>query len=397
MTQSPGEVAIWSEPAMPLIPADQDFAVFTAIMVIAGIAFLSERTWLGQKVTGTVVVILLAILTANTGVIPHSAPAYGFIFGYIVPVLIPLFLFQADVRRLAREASRTSVAFLVAALGTVLGVIVAALLLDLSQLGAASSLAAEQREAGIIGLFASTYIGGSVNYAALGEITRLNEDASFFSAATAADNLFSAIFLSVIALIPGAQWLVRHFAVHQVTTPVTSEAKHEVTAASIAYALATACTIVAVTDLLCWWLSIESWRYALMTAITVGLATALPQLREWLAGAFDLGVALSFTFFAAIAAGANIQAMVTVAPILIALVSILLAVHLIVVLGLGRLLGLTIPELLTASNAAILGATTAPAMAAARGWHDQVTPGVLVGVAGYALGTFIGTALFQFW
>ena len=348
---------------MPLIPADQDFAVFTAIMVIAGIAFLSERTWLGQKVTGTVVVILLAILTANTGVIPHSAPAYGFIFGYIVPVLIPLFLFQADVRRLAREASRTSVAFLVAALGTVLGVIVAALLLDLSQLGVASSIAAEQREAGIIGLFASTYIGGSVNYAALGEITRLNEDASFFSAATAADNLFSAIFLSVIALIPGAQWLVRHFAVHQVTTPVTSEAKHEVTAASIAYAL----------------------------------ATALPQLREWLAGAFDLGVALSFTFFAAIAAGANIQAMVTVAPILIALVSILLAVHLIVVLGLGRLLGLTIPELLTASNAAILGATTAPAMAAARGWHDQVTPGVLVGVAGYALGTFIGTALFQFW
>ena len=76
---------------MPLIPADQDFAVFTAIMVIAGIAFLSERTWLGQKVTGTVVVILLAILAANTGAIPHSAPAYGFIFGYIVPVLIPLF------------------------------------------------------------------------------------------------------------------------------------------------------------------------------------------------------------------------------------------------------------------------------------------------------------------
>ena len=184
---------------------------------------------------------------------------------------------------------------------------------------------------------------------------------------------------------------------HHVTTPVTSEAKHEVTAASLAYALAAACTIVAVTDLLCWWLSLEGWRYALMTAITVGLATALPQLREWLAGAFELGVALSFTFFAAIAAGANIQAMVTVAPILIALVSILLAVHLIVVLGLGRLLGLTIPELLTASNAAILGATTAPAMAAARGWHDQVTPGVLVGVAGYALGTFIGTALFQFW
>ena len=48
-------------------------------------------------------------------------------------------------------------------------------------------------------------------------------------------------------------------------------------------------------------------------------------------------------------------------------------------------------------NAAILGATTAPALAAARGWHDLVTPGVLVGVFGYALGTFTGTAIFHFW
>ena len=166
------------ELAQTLIPADQHFGVFTVIMLLAGVAFASERTLIGQKITGTVVVILLAILAANLGVIPHSAPAYGFIFSYIVPVLIPLFLFQADVRRLAREASRTSLAFLVAALGTVLGVIAAALLLDLSQLGAGSSLAAEKREAGIIGLFASTYIGGSVNYAALGEVTRLNEDAS---------------------------------------------------------------------------------------------------------------------------------------------------------------------------------------------------------------------------
>ena len=47
--------------------------------------------------------------------------------------------------------------------------------------------------------------------------------------------------------------------------------------------------------------------------------------------------------------------------------------------------------------AAVLGATTAPALAATRGWNSLVTPGVLVGVLGYALGTFIGTALFKAW
>ena len=381
---------------MTLIPADQHFAVITAILALCALAFASERTVIGQKVTGTVVVILLAIAVANLGIIPHSAPAYGFIFSYVVPLLIPLFLFQADVRRLAREASRTSLAFLVAALGTVAGVIVAALLLDLSQLGVASELAADRREAGIVGLFASTYIGGSVNYAALGEITGLSADASFFSAATAADNLFSAVFLSVIALVPGAHWIARHFVEHTASEAV-QVTETVVTPASISYALAAAAGIVAITDLLCWWLEIPSWRYAVMTLISVGLATAVPQIRDWFSGAFEVGVALSFPFFAAIAAGADIRAMISVAPLLIILVAILLSVHLTVLLVVGRKLGLTIPELLTASNAAILGATTAPAMAAAKGWHDQVTPGVLVGVLGYALGTFIGTALFQLW
>ena len=61
------------------------------------------------------------------------------------------------------------------------------------------------------------------------------------------------------------------------------------------------------------------------------------------------------------------------------------------------MLGLTLPELIIASNAAVLGATTAPALAATKGWRDLVTPGVLVGVLGYALGTFLGTLVFKYW
>jgi uncharacterized membrane protein len=33
---------------------------------------------------------------------------------------------------------------------------------------------------------------------------------------------------------------------------------------------------------------------------------------------------------------------------------------------------------------------------ATRGWGDQVTPGVLVGVLVYALSTFIGTIVFRY-
>ena len=200
----------------------------------------------------------------------------------------------------------------------------------------------------------------------------------------------------MLALIPGAHWIAGRFTQHT-ETRVTEVSKTTVTPASISYALAAAASIVAATDLACWWFDLPSWRYAIMTLITVTLATAVPQIRDWFAGAFEVGVALSFTFFAAIAAGADVRAMISVAPLLILLVTILLTVHLSVLLVVGRWLGLTLPELLTASNAAVLGATTAPAMAAAKGWHDQVTPGVLVGVLGYALGTFVGTVLFQIW
>ena len=152
---------------MLAINAENHLGIFAVIMVLAGASFLLEKTRLGGQLTGTVMVILAAIAAANLGIIPHSAPAYDFIFTFLVPLLIPLFLFQADLRRLWREASRTTLAFLVATIGTVAGIIVAATLLDLSSLGTGAPLQPSDREAAIVGLFASTYIGGSVNYACL--------------------------------------------------------------------------------------------------------------------------------------------------------------------------------------------------------------------------------------
>ena len=385
---------------MLAINPENHLGIFAAIMVLAGASFLLERTRLGRQLTGTVMVILAAIVAANLGIIPHSAPTYDFIFTFLVPMLIPLFLFQADLRRLWREASRTTLAFLVATIGTVAGIVVAATLLDLSTLGSGAPMPVSDREAAIVGLFASTYIGGSVNYAALGEMTGLNQDRSFFSAATAADNLFSAVYLSLIALLPGITRLARFFPAHPTTpqpTTAPEAAPPQVTARSLCLAIACAAALVAISDGLVAYLNAVSYRYVTLTILTLVLATLVPAIREWLAGAFELGVALSFAFFAAIAAGANLTAMVSVAPTLIVVVLILLSVHLATLLVIGAVTRLTLPELLTASNAAILGATTAPAMAAAKGWRDQVTPGVLVGVLGYALGTFIGSALYNLW
>ncbi len=382
-----------------MIAANDHLAVMAALFVIAGLGFLGERTRIGSQLTGAVIAILLAIAASNLGVIPHSADAYGFVFRFVVPVLIPLFLFQADLRRIVFETSRTTMAFLLATTGTVAGVTLGVLLVDLEGLAAAAGLSDGARDAAIAGLFASTYIGGSVNYAALGDITGLSRDASFFSAATAADSLFSALYLGMLALLPGWRWLARRYPQrdHSDAGASAQTANAMPTAASLTLGLATALSIVAVSDLVIVRFDISDWRYAVISAITLVLATAIPRLPQLLAGSFELGVGLSFVFFAAIAAGADVYAMIAVAPQLTVLVLILLSVHLVFILVVGRWLKLSLPELITASNAAVLGATTAPALAATRGWTALVTPGVLVGVLGYALGTFIGTALFKFW
>lgn len=383
---------------MTLIGADNDFAIMAVLFVIAGGAFLAEKTKVGSHLTGAVIAILVAIAAANLRIIPHTAPAFDFVFSYFVPVLIPLFLFKANLRHMIFETTRMTGAFLIASAGTIIGVIIAVSLLDLGSLASGADIPPELREAGIAGLFTSTYIGGSVNYAALGEVTGLRTDASFFSAATATDNLFSAVFLSVLALLPGWQWLANRFTSHEHgEEQVVEQGAERITATSLTLALATAIGFVAIGDALTGLIGMPSLRYAMITALVVIAATAFPRWMERLHGGFELGVGLAFVFFAAIAAGANLVAMVQIAPMLIVLVVILLSVHLVVLVGVGRLFRLTLPELVTASNAAVLGATTAPALAAARGWHDLVTPGVLVGVLGYALGTFAGTAIFHLW
>ena len=376
---------------------DNHLGVFAMIMALSGAAFLLQNTRIGSQITGTVIVILGAIAAANIGLIPHQSPTYDFVFTFVVPILIPLFLLQADLRRVFREASRTTLAFLIASAGTVLGVLVAVSVLDLSQLANQSDTAITAKEGAIAGLFAATYIGGSVNYAALGEMTGLITDRSFFSAATAADNLFSALYLSLIASLPALNGLARWYPEHRMSELVETEAPPTISAQSLCLALSISVILVVISDMVAAAWTGPSTRYVVLTALTLVLATAVPHIRRLTAGGFELGIALSFSFFASIAAGADIEAMVSKAPMLGALVAMLLAVHLGVLLLVGKLCRLTLPELLTASNAAILGATTAPTMAAAKGWKDQVTPGVLVGVIGYALGTFVGGALFQLW
>lgn len=81
--------------------------------------------------------------------------------------------------------------------------------------------------------------------------------------------------------------------------------------------------------------------------------------------------------------------MINKSPEIFAFSFVQVAVHLVFVLGVGKLVGLDRKLLLVASNANVGGPTTACGMTTAKGWSSLIVPSILVGIFGIAVATFI--------
>jgi uncharacterized membrane protein len=70
-----------------------------------------------------------------------------------------------------------------------------------------------------------------------------------------------------------------------------------------------------------------------------------------------------------------------------------MAIHGMVIFGVGTLLRIDGGTLAVASQANVGGATHAMAIATARGFDNRILPGVAVGILGVALGNYLGLAV----
>lgn len=95
-------------------------------------------------------------------------------------------------------------------------------------------------------------------------------------------------------------------------------------------------------------------------------------------------------FFAVVGANGSIWNVINTTPGVFAFAFVQLVVHLAVILGVGKLLGFDRKLLLLASNANVGGPTTACGMATAKGWSSLIVPGILAGIFGISIATFLG-------
>ncbi|MFC3052328.1 DUF819 family protein [Kordiimonas pumila] len=373
-----------------LIAQDADFMLLGALCLIAAAGFWIEKTRVGRNISGAASILLFSMALSNLGVLPKSAPVYNVVWAYLVPLAIPLLLLKADLRRIVEETKGMGVAFLIGAVGTIVGAVIGYALLPLGPDGPK-----------LAGVFTATYIGGSMNMAAV--IQSLQLQPSLAVASIAADNVAGVLYLSFLAAVPSIMVFQKLFGVSAIVEkrpssgmPVdgTEMGGVVLNLQHIAFALGLALVICFFSNVTANWFGLGNFTIMFSTAFTIAVANFFPKQLKALKGDYEIGLLFMYLFFAAIGISADITALVDKAFVVLMYAACILICHAGMIFVGSRLLKIPLMEVVIASNACAAGPASAAALAAGKGRSDLVAPAVLLGVCGYAIANFIGVTLF---
>lgn len=378
-----------------IISPDNTLILWSIILVIATFAiFLENRFTIVAKISGAIMALIIALILSNLNIIPLESKVYDDVWGYIVPIAIPLLLFQCDIKKIWKESGRLAIIFLLSSLGTMIGAIVGFYILK-EYIPSLNSIA---------GTMTASYIGGGVNFVAVQ--TALNLDKQLASALIVSDNLLMVLYFFVLIIIPSIPFFNKYFKREYKNGVINSEAKKElkraITLEDVAFNFTISVLIVAVSfgvsNLILaedrgYIINFLANKYILLTSITVILATVFSTFFKKLVGSQEIGTFLIYIFFAVIGIPASIKSIIVNSPLLLVFCAIMVIVNMIVTFAFAKIFNFTLEEAILVSNANIGGPTTATAMAISKGWNKYIAPVMLVGTLGYVIGTYIGLIL----
>jgi uncharacterized membrane protein len=339
-----------------------------------------------RRVGNVIILITIGGILSNIGVVPFESPVYDETMRTGIPISIALLLLRLDVNDLRQLDSKCVLYFVLCCVGTIAGAVIAHL--------AFGNLIGEESWK-LSGQLTASYIGGGENAVAVG--TALEVSKELFSSTFAADNIVTAIWMLVC--LSGPIGLGRFFSN---TTPMEiSDAPKEHSKPftvseflpSVAYSLAAAGIILWLSQTIgdaikgAGWIS---WNTKIIWVTTLSLLVAQTRLKKYFNVSYLLGMMVFNYFFFSMGAISSLKEVVDYGPRVFVYVTTVVAVHGIIVLGVGKLIRADLPRLLTASQATIGGPATAAALAEANNWPHLVVPGVLMGILGYATANYMG-------
>jgi Protein of unknown function (DUF819) len=102
-----------------------NWCMWTVLMGAASAGLWSERTNWGAALSSPLVTMLITISLCNLGILPAASPVYNTVNKILVPLAVPLLLYDADVRRVIKYAGSLMICFALGSIGTVVGTLAA--------------------------------------------------------------------------------------------------------------------------------------------------------------------------------------------------------------------------------------------------------------------------------
>ena len=393
--------------AKSLISPENSWALWAILTGISALSiWLEQKYKWASKVTGCVLALLFAMILANIKVIPIEAPTYDMVWGYVVPLAIPLLLYNANIKKIWKESGRLLIVYLISGIGTILGSVLA--------FGVLKNKIPDLYKAAA--MMTGTYTGGSVNLVAMSDA--FDASSELVSTSVVADNLLMALYFFVLIAIPTMNFFLKKYR-HPIIDQVEKEGDSgegktkaaqfwgakEISLKDIATAVAISFIIVSLSVAISEFFDkviptgnlglnllngLLGNKYLIMTTITMIAATVFSDFFENIKGAQEIGTFLIYIFFTVIGAPASIHLIITKSPLLLVFCAIIVFTNMLFTFLMGKIFKFNLEEIIIASNANVGGPTTSAAMAIAKGWDKLIVPALLVGTLGYVIGNYYG-------
>lgn len=374
---------------MPLWPEAAAAHIVVALLAaVVAFGIWADGTRWGGWLSGPVWTVLAAAALANLGALPHRSEIYTGITEFLVPAAVILFLLKADFRRIVTESGPTLIAYLIGAATSLIGILIAVFLF---RLGA--------DEPQVAGIMTANLIGGTVNVVAVAEAVGFN-DPTRYAALLSGGAAAAVVYLALVGALASSSRLNRLLPGRAASSDrnssaatVSNAAAHKSTAMELLVPLLLALAVVATSRVVSVMLGNPGFTIVFSTIGALLLANIFPGFMRSIRGDVEFGTMAMFCFFATIGAGVEFVQLLGPAALIAAFTLVAAAIHLALLLASARLFNLRASDTLIASIAGIMGPATAAAFAGGRGWRGLVTPGVMTGVLGIAIATFLGLAV----
>ncbi|WP_460975823.1 DUF819 family protein [Spirosoma knui] len=369
--------------------SDSVFILFVLSLNVVICEWLTRKP--GFKHIGTaLLVIILTAIEANLRIIPTTDTlVYDGIFSYVAPFALFLLLLSVNLKDLKQAGLPMLSMYLIGSASVVIGVFTGVWLFS-------ASTTVGYHYYALAGMFTGTYIGGSINFHAVALHYGVSKAGNLFVAATAADNIMTALWMAATIVLP--KFFQQRYPRHLLkTAPAGSSVVDDsfsdaetMNPNDLGLLLGLGFGSIFLAKQIS-----AAFPTLPFVLVLTSLALILAQFRRVnkLRGARLLGLFGVYVFLAVIGAYCDVAALISdgqLAIVLFGMIFLLVSIHAVLLFGIGALFKQDWDILSIASQANIGGATSASALAKSLNRPDLQLPGVLVGTLGNAIGTYLG-------